>query len=174
MSLTESALPSLDEPPVDRVPPSRVRRALTRQLAGRHAVAALVADTAVNASMTAVGFLPALLRKGQSLDGATARALTEYFNCTIYSYDPDSILCIGGYVHSGYCNAAKWHREDDNPAGPCPNWYLGSLQTRCNGRAAWRWAYAGVTYRCADGEMWYKPCGATTFTHYYTICAARL
>lgn len=174
MSLTESTLPSLDEPPADRVPHSPTQQALSKRLAARHTVTGFVAEKAVKTSMTAVGLLPALSAEEQSPEGVTVQALTEYFNCTIYSYDPDSILCIGGYVHSGYCNAAKWHREDDKPTGSCPNWYLGSLQTRCNGRAAWRWAYAGRTYRCADGEMWYKPCGATSFTHHYTICAARL
>lgn len=174
MSLTESTLPSLDEPPTGRVSSSPARKALSERLASRHAVTDFVADKAVKASMAAVGLLPAPSAEGQSLGGGAVRALTEYYNCTIYSYDPDSVLCIGGYVHAGYCNASKWHREDDKPTGACPNWYLGSLQTRCNGRAAWRWFYAGVTYRCADGYMWYKPCGATSFTHYYTICAARL
>jgi len=174
MSLTESTLPSLDEPPADRVPPSPAHKALSKRLASRHAVTAQVADKAVKASMAAVGMLPAPTGKGQSLEDAAARTLTEYFHCTIYEY-PNSILCIGGYVHSRYCNSAKWHREDDKPTGACPNWYLGSLQTRCNGRAAWRWTTPdGERYRCADGEMWYKACGAARFTHHYTICSARV
>lgn len=173
MSLTESTLPSVDEPPADRVPPSAAHRALSRRLASRHPVTALVADKAVEVGMAAVGLLP-LPSVSRDLEGPAPRALTEYLGCNIYSYDPDSLLCIGGHVHAGYCNSAKWHREDDKPTGACPNWYLGSLQTRCNNRAAWRWFYAGVWYRCADGEMWYKPCGATRYTHYFTICAARL
>lgn len=174
MTLTANELPSLDEPPEDRVPPSAVRQALRQRLAGRHPLSTAIVDKAVKASMAAVGLLPAPAGDRQSLQGATARALTEYPNCNIYQYD-DTVLCIGGYVHRGYCNASKWHREDDKPTGDCPNWYLQSLQTRCNGRAAWRWMTpAGVTYRCADGEMWYKPCGAATYTHHYTICAARL
>ncbi len=98
MSLTETELPSLDEPPADRVPPSAARQALG-QRSSRQAVSGAVVDKAVDLSMAAVGLLPAPGDESQSLRGATARALTEYFNCTIYSYD-DSVLCIGGYVHS--------------------------------------------------------------------------
>ncbi|HEX2299227.1 MAG TPA: hypothetical protein VHH34_12055 [Pseudonocardiaceae bacterium] len=99
---------------------------------------------------------------------------TEYLNCTIYNYDDSSSPCFGGLVNPGYCGADKWHREDDHASGSCPYWYLNALPTRCNGRGAWRWVRAGLTYRCADGEMWYWPCGASAWSHYYTICSAQV
>lgn len=162
-----SDIPSAEEPPADNRTRSVVQKELNRRQLSRRTLSRMTADRGMSLGLAAVGAL--------SPAGIDVLAVgTEYFGCTVYQYDDSSSPCFGGLVHSGYCAGDKWHREDDHPSGNCPHWYLNSLPTRCNGRGAWRWIRSGLTYRCADGEMWYKPCGSGTWSHYYTICSAQI
>jgi len=162
-----SDIPSAEEPPADDGTPSAMQKELNRRQLSRHTLTRMVADRGMSLGLAAVGAL--------APGGVEVMAVgTEYLNCTVYNYDDGSSPCFGGVVSSSYCGGDKWHREDDHASGNCPYWYLNSLPTRCNGRGAWRWVRSGLTYRCADGELWYRPCGAANWSHYYTICSALL
>jgi hypothetical protein len=157
--LSMDEIPSVDERPPGEVEDSAVARVVHRK-ASRRSVLRFAAVSAMALGMNVVGWLP----PGRPRPAA---ALTEWFDCRGF-YSSYTICVPSSWYHGSDCCSGGWHRNTNSGSG-CGLREYRARPTACADRNAWRWAHAYGSFRCSDGQLWYRNSSCTR-VHTYSWC----
>lgn len=121
---------------------------------GRRGFLAVLSASAMALGVTMLGWIP-LARP------ARAEAGTEFLDCGTYDDGPGGAICTGAPYSPTYCGSDKWFKTGCYRGPDGEVCYEPKALCRAEGREgerrnAWRWEADGVTYRCADGRVYYE------------------